>query len=66
MADFMQDLQINPHDSECMFYISIAYNRTGDFDNAYKYAQMAQGLQYAVPADYIRLLRARLNIKNEK
>jgi tetratricopeptide (TPR) repeat protein len=66
MNDFMQDLQINPHDSECMFYVSIAYNRAGDFNNAYKYAQMAQRGQYAVPDDYIRLLRARLDIKNEK
>jgi len=66
MDDFMRDLQINPHDSECMFYISIAYNRIGDFNNAYKYALMASNNRYAVPDNYIRLLRARLDIKNEK
>jgi protein O-mannosyl-transferase len=63
MDDFMQNLKIAPHDSECMFYISIAYNRNSDFNNAYKYAQMAQQAQYAVPDDYVRLLKARLDIK---
>jgi len=63
MDDFRQNLQIAPHDSECMFYISIAYNRISDFNNAYKYAQMAQNAQYAVPNDYISLLKARLDIK---
>ncbi|HTA27081.1 MAG TPA: tetratricopeptide repeat protein [Bacteroidia bacterium] len=63
MDDFMHNLQIAPHDSECMFYMSIAYNRESDFKNAYKYAQMAQNAQYAVPDEYIRLLKARLDIK---
>jgi len=63
MQDFNQNLRFAPHDSECMFYLSIAYNRLSDFNNAYKYAQMAQNAQYAVPDDYIRLLQARLDIK---
>lgn len=63
MNDFKQNLYIAPHDSECMFYLSIAYNRISDFTNAYKYAQMARDAQYAVPGDYIRLLKARLDIK---
>lgn len=60
LEDFKQNLVIAPHDSECMFYLSISYNRISDFNNAYKYAQMAQNASYAVPADYIRLLKARL------
>ncbi len=63
MDDFMHNLQIAPHDSECMFYISVVYNRESDFENAYKYAQMAQNAQYTVPDEYIRLLKARLDIK---
>ncbi len=62
MDDFVHNLQIAPHDSECMFYISIAYNRAGDFKSAYKYAELAQSAQYDVPAEYIKLLKARLNI----
>jgi len=45
MNDFNQDLLIAPHDSECMFYLSITYNRLSDFKTAYKYAQMAQSAQ---------------------
>ena len=60
MADFKQNLLIAPHDSECMFYLSIAYNRVSDFKNAYKYAEMAQNAQYSVPDDYMRLLKARI------
>ena len=60
MTDFKQNLVIAPHDSECMFYLSISYNRISDFNNAYKYAQMAQNARYTVPLDYIRLLKARL------
>ena len=63
MGDFIHNLQIAPHDSECMFYMSIVYNRASDFPNAYKYAQMARSAQYDVPADYIRLLKARLDTK---
>jgi tetratricopeptide (TPR) repeat protein len=63
MNDFMHNLQMAPHDSECMFYISIVYNRIGDINNAYKYAQMSQSGQYAVPDDYMRLLKARLDVK---
>lgn len=63
MNDFKQNLLIAPHDSECMFYLSITYNRVSDFDSAYKYAQMAQNASYAVPNDYIRLLKARLAVK---
>jgi protein O-mannosyl-transferase len=63
MDDFMQNLRIAPHDSECMFYLSIVYNRTSDFKNAYKYAQMAKNAQYSVPEDYIRLLEARMDTK---
>jgi len=60
MNDFKQNLVIAPHDSECMFYLSISYNRISDFNNAYKYAQMAQNARYAVPDEYMRLLKARL------
>ena len=60
MNDFKQNLVIAPHDSECMFYLSISYNRISDFNNAYKYAQMAQSASYNVPSDYMRLLKARL------
>lgn len=60
MEDFRQNLVIAPHDSECMFYLSIGYNRISDFKNAYRYALMAQNAKYDVPADYIRLLKARL------
>jgi len=60
MDDFRQNLVIAPHDSECMFYLSIAYNRLSDFNNAYKYAEMAEHAQYSVPADYIRLLKAQI------
>lgn len=60
MSDFNQNLLINPHDSECMFYLSITYNRIGDFKNAGKYAQMAQNAGYKVSDEYIRLLKARL------
>ncbi len=63
MDDFMQNLRIAPHDSECMFYLSVAYNRQSDFKNAVKYARMAQDAQYSVPPDYIKLLQARLEAK---
>ncbi len=60
--DFLQDLSIAPHDSEGMFYLSITYNRLSNFNDAYKYAQMAQNAQYPVPDNYLRLLKARLDI----
>ena len=61
MDDFKQNLVIAPHDSECMFYLSIGYNRISDFKNAYRYALMAQSARYAVPDEYIRLLKARID-----
>jgi len=61
MDDFKQNLIIAPHDSECMFYLSISYNRISDFNNAYKYVQMAKQANYSVPDDYIRLLKARIS-----
>jgi len=44
-----------------MFYLSIANNRMSNFKDAYKYAQMAQDARYAVPDNYIRLLKARID-----
>lgn len=61
IADFFQTLQIAPHDSECMFYLSLTYHRIQDFNNAFKYAQMAQNAQYAVPENYIESLKAELH-----
>jgi len=63
MDDFIQNLRIAPHDSECMFYLSIVYNRINDYNSAYRYAQMAQNAQYPVPDGYTGLLKAKLNIK---
>jgi protein O-mannosyl-transferase len=61
--DFIQNLRIAPHDSECMYYLSVIYNRANDFDNAIKYAQMAENAQYRVPGEYINELKGHLNGK---
>ncbi len=57
MNDFMHTLQIAPHDSESMYYLSITYRRIRDFDNALKYAEMAINAQYPVSIEYIKLLK---------
>jgi protein O-mannosyl-transferase len=62
LEDLMQSLHMAPHDSTCMYYLSMSYNHIGDFDNAYKYAQMAKNSQYPVSEEYINSLKARLGI----
>jgi protein O-mannosyl-transferase len=59
--DFKQNLQMDPHDSECMYYLSMAYKRKDDYNNAYKYAQLAQNAQYPVSNDFIRSLKDSLS-----
>ncbi len=61
--DFIQVIKLDQGNGESMFYLAVAYNRISDFNNAYKYAEMAVNAKYAVPDDFIRLLKARLNIK---
>ncbi len=53
MDDFIQNIRMAPHDSECMFFLALAYTRLKDFNSAYHYAQMAQNAQYAVPDEYM-------------
>jgi tetratricopeptide (TPR) repeat protein len=63
ITDFMQNLRMAPHDSECMYYLSVIYNRANDFNDAYKYGQMALNARYPVPYDYINSLKAKMDIK---
>ncbi len=63
LSDFMQTLILAPHDSECMYYLSITYNHIRDFNSAYKYAQMAQSAGYQLSNEYMGSLKDSLRIK---
>jgi len=63
LDDFIRNLNMAPHDSECMYFLSVAYNRLGNYNTAYQYAEMAKNTRYAIPNGYIEALKAKLGIQ---
>ncbi len=61
MNDFLHTLQLFPRDSESMYYLSLSYGQSKDFKNAYKYALLANGARYPIPAGYINSLKDSLS-----
>jgi len=57
LNDFIQNLNIAPHDSECMFFLSVIYSHMGNSNDAYKYAQMALNARYPVPQAFLGSLK---------
>jgi protein O-mannosyl-transferase len=63
LMDFLQNLTLAPNDAECMYYLSKIYNSLNDFNNAYKYAQMAQNAGYPLPYNFIKSLKSTHDLK---
>jgi tetratricopeptide (TPR) repeat protein len=60
LDDLTHALNLDPNNAECMFYLSIYYNKAGDYNNAMKYALMAKNANYNVPDDYLGFLQSKL------
>jgi hypothetical protein len=57
MADFMKDISMAPHDSECMYNLSLVYLRLHDLSTADRYALMAQNAGFRLPSGYLDKLK---------
>jgi protein O-mannosyl-transferase len=55
--DYLHILTLQPNNGECMYDLSLAYNKLGDNTNAFDYAEKANQNKFQVPADYLNRLQ---------
>lgn len=55
-TDYLKLLEMQPNNGECMYDLSLAYDKLSDEANALKYANLANQNKYQVPADYLNRL----------
>ncbi len=57
VKDCLHVLDLQPNNGECMYYLSVAYDRLSDEQDALNYALKANQNKYTVPADYLGRLQ---------
>ena len=59
ITDYLKLLEVQATNAECMYDLSLAYDKIGDGTNALKYAQLANQNKFPVPVDYMNRLQKR-------